>query len=216
MTDLCSVSEGKTLRPSSRTVPAGGVGAIRPDLALQPSPLLSPTAAVGVGRRAKPARCQRRRPCPYLRGWLGGAGFPRSAAVPLGRRRSDGGVACRVAQVRVTRWRCRGCLAAGWCCGWWRRPHGPGPGPFGAHLGLGGPSLMVVPPPAAVGGVSGAGDGLYGGAPTAARRRELHEPAGSAGPDGPGLLLLLRPVGYRHWRWRLCPPACPRSVAPLS
>jgi hypothetical protein len=26
---------------------------------------------------------------------------------------------------------------------------------------------------------------------------------------GPGLLLLLRPVGNRHWRRRLCPPACP-------
>jgi hypothetical protein len=53
--------------------------------------------------------------------------------------------------------------------------------------------------------------------PTAARRRDFHEPAGSTGPGGPGLLLLLRPVGNRHWRRRSCPPACPlfsRSLFP--
>jgi hypothetical protein len=56
-----------------------------------------------------------------------------------------------------------------------------------------------------------------GGVPTAARRWELPEPTGSAGPEGPGLLLLLRPVGNRHWRRRSCPPACPlfsRSLFP--
>jgi hypothetical protein len=56
-----------------------------------------------------------------------------------------------------------------------------------------------------------------GGAPTAARRRELHEPTGSVGPEGPGLLLLLHPVGNRYWRRRSCPPACPllgRSLFP--
>jgi hypothetical protein len=47
--------------------------------------------------------------------------------------------------------------------------------------------------------------------------RELHEPAGLAGPGGLGMLLLLRPVGNRHWRRRSCPPACPlfsRSLFP--
>jgi hypothetical protein len=80
-------------------------------------------------------------------------------------------------------------------------------GPFGPHLG-GEPSLgMVVPPPAA-GGVARAGGGLDGGVPTAVWRRELHEPAGSARQGGPGLLLLMRPVGYRHWRGRSCPLVC--------
>jgi hypothetical protein len=87
-------------------------------------------------------------------------------------------------------------------------PSRPGSGPFGLHLGLGGPCRDVAVLPPVVGGVARTGDGLDGDMLTAARRREFHEPVGSAGPEGPGLLLLRRPVGYRLWRWRSCPPAC--------
>jgi hypothetical protein len=60
-------------------------------------------------------------------------------------------------------------------------PSRPGSGPFGLHLGLGGPGLGVAVLPPVVGGVARTGDGLDGDMLTAARRRELHEPAGSAG-----------------------------------
>jgi hypothetical protein len=48
-----------------------------------PPPPPPPTAVVGAGRRAKPARCRRRRPCPYPRAWWGGAGFPSSGGGAL-------------------------------------------------------------------------------------------------------------------------------------
>jgi hypothetical protein len=60
-------------------------------------------------------------------------------------------------------------------------PSRPRYGPFGPHLGMGGPGLGVTVTPPAVGGVARAGGGLDSGVPTAAWRRELHEPAGLLG-----------------------------------
>jgi hypothetical protein len=95
----------------------------------------------------------------------------------------------RVAQLRMARRRRRRCLAVGWRGGWWPPLPGPDLGPSGPHLGLGGPAAgMAVLPPAA-GGVDRAWGGLDGDASTAARRCELNEPAGSAGPGGTGLLI---------------------------
>jgi hypothetical protein len=68
--------------------------AIGATLTLAAAPPLSSsflTATVGIGRRVKPARCRRRRSCLHPHAWQGGAGSPRSAALPSGRWHSGGG-----------------------------------------------------------------------------------------------------------------------------
>jgi hypothetical protein len=195
--------------PRSRPVPRGR----RRDKTLAaaappPLPSSSPTAAVGACRRAKPVRCRRRRPCLFPQAWQGGAGSPLPAAVPPGLLRSGDGCARlvlgsgwpEVAAAAAWRWVAQG--------RWWRRPLGPDLGPSGLiWAGRARPWRCCT---TSGGRRGGSGWGWKdGGVPTAARRWELHEPAGSAGPGGSGLLLMLRPVGNRHWRRRSFPPACP-------
>jgi hypothetical protein len=84
-------------------------------------------------------------------------------------------------------------------------------GPFGPHLGLGGPGLGVAVPPPEAEDVARVGDGLDGDVHTATRRRELHEPAGSARPGRLGLAI---GKGGRALP-RVCCSAVPRSRIPI-
>ncbi|XP_051188615.2 uncharacterized protein [Lolium perenne] len=150
-----------------------------------------PSAAVGAGRRAKPARCRRRRPSlTHALGWEA-RGSLRPAVVLPGRQGAGGGGAPRVARLGVVWWRRRRLLAAGQQGGQRRRGRrGPDPdlGLSGPHLGLGGPDLASLCSRRLVELL------LLRVARTAARGLQrghgsFTSPAGSAGPEGPGLLL---------------------------
>jgi hypothetical protein len=164
---------------SLSVVPRGRPGGDSPNPTPSPLPPLPPAAAAGVGRRAKPPRgaggggsAITRSFGREARGLLICGGAPWSVMFRRRRAVPDDEVATRQPLGGgVTRW----LLAA---------PSRPESWPFGLHLGLGGPCLGVAVLPLVVGGVARTGDGLDGDMLTAARQRELHKPAGSAGPEG--------------------------------